>query len=845
MPLTVGDAPAVERAAGLFVSGNYFEALALRPAAGRLLTPEDAGAPGRQPVAVISHDYWQTHYGAARTAVGSTIRVNGQALEIVGVAPARFQGTTLGLAFDLWIPATMASTLVAGSRELVDRSQGGYTLLGRLRAGTAPVAAGAELDAAARELSRTHPATDGALGIELHAFNDPPRGPQRMINGALALLQTVMLLVLVAVCGNVANLLLARASVRQRDFGVRLALGAPRRRVAWLVLLEALLLSAAGTGIGLVLALWGTQAVRAGEISGAMSIRFQTEIDGVGLAVASGLGVLCALAAAATPVWLLSRLDPQDTLRLAIRSRSRSVVREILMGLQVALALLVLVVAGLFFQRFQEGRGLDPGFRAEGVLLAAYDCRGRDATPDGNRAFAVRVLRGLRAVPGVESAALAFSVPLDIHGLPSRSFALEGRADTGTPDEALSNIVTSGYLATMGIPLVAGTDFADLDDAAAPPQAIVNQAFVRATRRTARSSGDGSCRGASPTSSSAWPARPPTTRSARRRRRWCSIRIGIARSPPPRCTCARAPAPSWRWPRRSAASSRTSIRACRCSTCARCPSTSRGTWCCAAYRRGCSWCSDRCSCCSPRSASMPSSTTASRSGRARSPCVWRWGRRVRPSSGGSWRRRSPSSVWAWARPRSWPSRWICTWYAAGCATCPCWSACRCCSFAVGAVAAWLPARRASRVQPASVLRAILAGLALPCAAVTLLARTFDKSNILIDMQDALRKFKAQVFQALAHPTRIAIIEALRDGELPAGKLLELLQVEQANLSQHLAVLRSKQVLVNRKVGNQVFYAVRDPVLIEVLDLLRQDFFSHLNETLAMLGELEQEASERA
>jgi DNA-binding transcriptional ArsR family regulator len=113
------------------------------------------------------------------------------------------------------------------------------------------------------------------------------------------------------------------------------------------------------------------------------------------------------------------------------------------------------------------------------------------------------------------------------------------------------------------------------------------------------------------------------------------------------------------------------------------------------------------------------------------------------------------------------------------------------------------------------------------------------------MQDALRKFKAQVFQALAHPTRIAIIEALRDGELPAGKLLELLQVEQANLSQHLAVLRSKQVLVNRKVGNQVFYAVRDPVLIEVLDLLRQYFFSHLNETLAMLGELEQEASERA
>jgi ArsR family transcriptional regulator len=113
------------------------------------------------------------------------------------------------------------------------------------------------------------------------------------------------------------------------------------------------------------------------------------------------------------------------------------------------------------------------------------------------------------------------------------------------------------------------------------------------------------------------------------------------------------------------------------------------------------------------------------------------------------------------------------------------------------------------------------------------------------MQDALRKFKAEIFQALAHPTRIAIVEALHDGELPAGKLTELLQIEQANLSQHLGVLRAKQVLVNRKVGNQVYYAVRDPVLIQVLDLLRQYVNAHLNETLALLGELDQKGSRRA
>ena len=112
------------------------------------------------------------------------------------------------------------------------------------------------------------------------------------------------------------------------------------------------------------------------------------------------------------------------------------------------------------------------------------------------------------------------------------------------------------------------------------------------------------------------------------------------------------------------------------------------------------------------------------------------------------------------------------------------------------------------------------------------------------MPDALRKFKAQIFQALAHPTRIAIVEALQNGELPAGKLAELLQLEQANLSQHLSVLRAKHVLVNRKVGNQVYYAVRDPVLVQVLGLLRQYFHAHLNETLAMLGEMDQKENRR-
>ena len=479
-PLTIGDASRVERATGLFVSGNYFDDLGLRAAAGRFLTPEEAATPGGEPVVVISYDYWQSRFGGAPSAIGQPLKINGETLVVVGVTPRRFQGTVLGLAFDMWVPATMASTLIKGSRELDDRSVRGYTVMGRLRPGVVAAAAQGELDAAMHDLAIAYPGTNQSLRAEIMPFTNPPRGPQRMIGTALVLLQSLMLLVFVAVCGNTANLLLARASVRQREFGVRLALGAARRRVAGLVLLEALLLSLTGTAIGAALAVWGTQALRAGEISGAFPIRFQTEIDGVGLAFAIGLGLVSTLLAAGVPAWYMARLEPQQALRAGSRRSARSSVRQTLMALQVALALLVLLIAGLFLQRFQERRDVDPGFRADGVMLAAYDLTGRGTNNDANRQFASRVLAGLRNVAGVESAALASSIPLDIHGLPVRTFTLEGRArESADPDQALSNIVTPGYFETMGIPLLAGRDFAAMDDTAAPPQVIVNDAFVR------------------------------------------------------------------------------------------------------------------------------------------------------------------------------------------------------------------------------------------------------------------------------------------------------------------------------------------------------------------------------
>jgi putative ABC transport system permease protein len=480
VPLAVGEPGRTERAHAQLVSGNYFDSLRLTPAIGRFIRRNEALRPGGEPVAVISYDYWRNHFAAAPDVVGRTIRANDAVLTIIGVAPARFQGTVLGLSFDMWVPATLAPVLVAGSRELEDRSQRGYAVLTALAPGATRAQAQAEVDRAMLELARTYPETNANVPAELLPFWMAPRGPQRMLAGALLILQAVMLLLLLAVCGNTANLMLARASARQREIGVRLALGAGPMRVIRLLLTESLLLALAGAAIGALLARWGTTALRAAPMISAFPIRFQTAVDGTGLVFATLLGGVCGVIFGLAPALQLARVDPQAAMRSGARSAGRSGFRNALMGVQVALALVVLMAAALFVRSFAETREIDPGFRREGVLLAAYDLSGRGADAAAARTFAARLLRELRALPTVESAAIAASVPLDIHGLPLRSFTLEGRASSqAAPDQALSNAVTPGYFSAMGIGFVAGSDFVDLDDVKAPAQAIVNEEFVR------------------------------------------------------------------------------------------------------------------------------------------------------------------------------------------------------------------------------------------------------------------------------------------------------------------------------------------------------------------------------
>ena len=267
-PLNVGDAGRLDRTYSLLVSGNYFSALGLRPALGRLLQPDDAERAGEARVVVVSHSFWKTRLGAAPMAIGRPLRVNGQSLTVVGVAPQGFYGTVIGMNFDLWVPATLAPALFLGpsssrSSELESRVARGYSAIGTLPPTVTRAAAQAELDAAMRELARDFPDSNAKIHGEVMPFWLAPRGPQRFLVAALAALQVVMLLLLLTVCGNAANLVLARADARRREAGVRLALGAGRWRIVSLQLTEDLVLGVLGGGVGAALAAWGNAAFRA------------------------------------------------------------------------------------------------------------------------------------------------------------------------------------------------------------------------------------------------------------------------------------------------------------------------------------------------------------------------------------------------------------------------------------------------------------------------------------------------------------------------------------------------------------------------------------------------------
>jgi predicted permease len=483
-----------EAAQARIVSGNYFEVLGIQPAAGRLIHPSDDVTPGAHAVVVLSHGYWQRRFASDPSIVGKTLLVQGQAYAVIGVAPEGFRGETLGWNPDLFAPLAMQQELSRFRPMLADREMSFLLLLGRLKPGIGPEQASAAMTLrfqqalraeAGGELSPEREQRLSQRRIEITPAHRALSSLRRQFEEPLLLLMAVVGLVLLIACANVANLLLARATARRKEVGVRLALGAGRGRLVRQLLTESLLLSGIGGLCGLLIAPWATQFLVRMVYDTAETIPLDLDPDlrvlGFTLAVSALTGLLFGLA----PALRATRLDLAPTLKVnsrgTIGETARVTLSKGLVVTQVALSLLLLVGAGLFVGTLRNLRSLNLGFRPEKLLLVAVDPRGAGYSqdrPEQLKDLYRKILDRLRTIPEVESASLSF-VPLLSGARRAESVEVEGYTfGKDEPNSVREIHVTPGYFETVGMTLVEGRPFDERDRDGSQRVAVVNQKFA-------------------------------------------------------------------------------------------------------------------------------------------------------------------------------------------------------------------------------------------------------------------------------------------------------------------------------------------------------------------------------
>ncbi|MGH7481879.1 MAG: ABC transporter permease [Longimicrobiales bacterium] len=485
-PVTLVERGETRRVLAELVSPNYFEALGVRLPVGRGFTSAE-GRPGAAGVAVVSYALWQSALGGGADVLGRELHLNGGTFTIIGVAPAGFNGALRLAPADLWVPVP-ASAEALGASRAGERGNRGLFVLGRLADGASVDEAQARLDVLARQLYRAYPAQwenvrgEGRTVTVLpeRETRIPPmmRGPAL---GFLGLLFAVVGLLLLLCCANVANLLLARATRRTREIAVRLSLGARRARLARQLLTESLVLALLGGAAGVLLAFWASDALlsfrAALPIQIALDLSPDARVLGFALAATLVTGLLFGLAPAlqATRPDVVRALKEETPQPGSGRARLRG---ALVVG-QIAISLVLLVGAGLFLRSLQEAANANLGFDPDGVLVASLDLESDGYTEETRRQFHGRLARRLEALPGVEAVALARDVPLSA-GWARRGISVEGYEPAEGEDmEFHSNIVGPGYLETMRVPLVRGREFTAADRTGAPGVIIVNEAFAR------------------------------------------------------------------------------------------------------------------------------------------------------------------------------------------------------------------------------------------------------------------------------------------------------------------------------------------------------------------------------
>ena len=457
-----------ERLDGQVVTANVFSILGVAPALGRTFSPEEDQL-GHEHVVVLSDSLWQRRFNRDPSIVNRTITLNGESFTVIGVMPRGFFFPEREI--ELWKPWAMEPEQKAG------RGDHYLRLVARLKPGATVARANADLTAIAQRLSAEYPRTNEGLGFVAHSLHQDYVGNLRL---PILILFAAVGLVLLIACVNVANLLLAQATTRRKEIAIHIALGARRWTIVRQLLVESLLLAAGGGVLGVLGAFWGVAAL-AKLLPESLSKLQNVNVDARVFLFTLGVSVLTAIVFGGVPALLASRTQPGATLSDVARDTaggtSGRYVRRVLVVSEVALAVVLLVSAGLLIRSFQLLRNVDTGFTTANALTMRMVLPfPKYEKAEARRAFYDEVLRKVEELPGVESAGMITFLPLSFHGM-NFNFSVDGQpapSDTKLPF-ALFRVISPDYFRAMGIPLQRGRFFEARDSAESQPAVLVNR----------------------------------------------------------------------------------------------------------------------------------------------------------------------------------------------------------------------------------------------------------------------------------------------------------------------------------------------------------------------------------
>jgi predicted permease len=470
---------------GQLVSGNYFDVLGVDTALGRTFTVEEDGAPGAHPVAVLSHRFWTQRLAGRPDALGEKLLVNGIPFTVVGVAAQAFTGTDTGVQPELWIPMAMNRQLKPGEFNWYEERRGLFVnSIVRLRPGTSREKAQAGLATIGSRLAAEYPDDNEGRGFTLVPLSQATlgaqgRGPAAMATG---MLMTIVGLVLLIACANVANLLLARAAGRRREIAVRLCLGASRAQLVRQLLTESTLLAAIGALAGLLVAYWARGVILTflPSLPFPVTVSLDLALDHRVLAFTTLLALATGLISGLAPALQSARPELTASLKERgvgeARSGARMSLRSLLVGGQVALSLFAQVGAGLFLRSLSAARDVDSGYDADRLAMTSFDVGLLGYSDERARQFFRDARERALAVPGVEAATLAQNGPFSF-GL-TRSVFPEGREGEARGTFVQVNVVEPDYFDTVGVRILRGRGFGPGDVAGAPKVVVVNETMA-------------------------------------------------------------------------------------------------------------------------------------------------------------------------------------------------------------------------------------------------------------------------------------------------------------------------------------------------------------------------------